>query len=81
MILLYPTLIIPVDITPPLFIDIITKLEDAGELSTSSPLLSVLESIGINSSYDSLDQVNSQMDSNTIYYFEFQTWNMALQPD
>ena len=29
---------------------------------------------------DSLDQVESQMDSNTIYYFEFQTWNLALQP-
>ena len=29
---------------------------------------------------DSLDQVESQIDSNTIYYFEFQTWNLALQP-
>ena len=29
---------------------------------------------------DSLDQVESQMDSNAIYYFEFQTWNLALQP-
>ena len=29
---------------------------------------------------DSLDQVESQMDSNTIYYFEFQTWNLDLQP-
>ena len=29
---------------------------------------------------DSLDQVKSQIDSNTIYYFEFQTWNLALQP-
>ena len=29
---------------------------------------------------DSLDQVESQMDSNAIYYFEVQTWNLALQP-
>ena len=29
---------------------------------------------------DSLDQVESQMDSNAIYYFEFQTWNLDLQP-
>ena len=29
---------------------------------------------------DSLDQVESQIYSNTIYYFEFQTWNLALQP-
>ena len=29
---------------------------------------------------DSLDQVESQIDSNTIYYFEFQTWNLTLQP-
>ena len=29
---------------------------------------------------DSLDQVESQIDSNSIYYFEFQTWNLALQP-
>ena len=29
---------------------------------------------------DSLDQVESQMDSNAIYYFELQTWNLALQP-
>ena len=29
---------------------------------------------------DFLDQVESQMDSNTIFYFEFQTWNLALQP-
>ena len=29
---------------------------------------------------DSLDQVESQIDSNTIYYFELQTWNLALQP-
>ena len=27
---------------------------------------------------DSLDQVESQMNSNAIYYFEFQTWNVAL---
>ena len=26
------------------------------------------------------EQVESQIDSNTIYYFEFQTWNLALQP-
>ena len=41
---------------------------------------SMLESVGINSSYNSLDQVESQMDSNAIYYFEVQTWNLALQP-
>ena len=29
---------------------------------------------------NSLDQVESQMDSNAIHYFEFQTWNLALQP-
>ena len=29
---------------------------------------------------DSFDQFESQMDSNAIYYFKFQTWNMALQP-
>ena len=40
----------------------------------------MLESFGVNSSYDSLDQVESQMDSNDIYYFEFQTWNLDLQP-
>ena len=28
----------------------------------------------------SLDQVESQIDSNAIYYFEFQNWNLALQP-
>ena len=40
----------------------------------------MLESVGINSSYNSLDQVESQMDSNAIYYFESQTWNLDLQP-
>ena len=40
----------------------------------------LLEYIGINSSYESLDQVELQMDSNNIYYFEFQTWNLDLQP-
>ena len=29
---------------------------------------------------DYLDQVDSLMNSNAIYYFEFQTWNLALQP-
>ena len=29
---------------------------------------------------DSLDQVKSQMESNAIYYFEFQTWDLDLQP-
>ena len=29
---------------------------------------------------ESLDQVESQMDSNAIYYYEFQTWNLDLQP-
>ena len=32
--------------------------------------------VGINYRYYSLDQVESQMDSNNIYYFEFQTWNL-----
>ena len=39
----------------------------------------VLESVGINSSQDSLDWVDLQMDSNTIYYFRFQTLNLDLQ--
>ena len=38
-----------------------------------------LESAGINSSQDFLDWFESQMDSNTIYYLKFQTWNLALQ--
>ena len=29
-----------------------------------------MESVGINSSQDYLDQVESQMDSNAVYYFE-----------
>ena len=28
---------------------------------------------------DFLDQVESQMDSNAIYYFKSQTWNLVLQ--
>ena len=40
----------------------------------------MLEYVGINSRYDPLDQAESQMESNNIYYFEFQTWNLALQP-
>ena len=40
----------------------------------------MLESVGINTIQDSLDWVESQMDSNTIYYFKFQTWNLDLQP-
>ena len=43
-------------------------------------MLMMLEYVGINSSSDFLDQVESQMDSNDIYYFEFQIWNLALQP-
>ena len=38
------------------------------------------ESVGIISIKDPLDWVESQMDSNAICYFEFQTWNLALQP-
>ena len=49
-------------------------------ITSNTVSIKVLESVGINSSYDSLDQFDSQMDSNTIYYFEFQTWNLALQP-
>ena len=40
----------------------------------------MLEYDGINYSQDYLDQVESQMDSNNIYYSKFQTWNLALQP-
>ena len=47
-----------------------TYLEDRG----------VLESVGIDSRQDSLDLVESKMDSNNIYYFIFQTLNLALQP-
>ena len=49
-------------------------------LSTYFEEGSMLESIGINSIWDSLDQVESQMDSNDIHYFEFQTWNQTFQP-
>ena len=42
--------------------------------------LNVLEYVGINSRQDSLDQVELQMDSNTIYYFKYQTWSLALHP-
>ena len=41
----------------------------------------VLESVGIISSQDSLDLLQSQMELNTIYYFKFQTCNLSLQPD
>ena len=41
---------------------------------------SILEYVGIVSIQDSLDWFESQMDSNTIFYFELKTWNMALQP-
>ena len=40
----------------------------------------ILESFGINSSQDSLDYFESQMESNNIHYFKFQTWNLALKP-
>ena len=40
----------------------------------------VLEYIGIISIQDSLHWVESQMDSNNIYYFEFQTWYLAWKP-
>ena len=40
----------------------------------------ILEYVGIISSQDSLDVVESQMDSNTIYDFKFQTCNLELQP-
>ena len=50
------------------------------QLSTYFEEGSMLESVGINSSKDSLDQFQSQMDSNAIYYFEFQTWDQALHP-
>ena len=40
----------------------------------------ILEPVGINSSQDYLDWVESQMDSNNIYYFKLQTWNLDLHP-
>ena len=40
----------------------------------------MLESVGIKSSQDSLDEVESRMDSNAIYYFGLKTWNLDLQP-
>ena len=39
----------------------------------------MLEYFGINYSQDYFDQVESQMNSNTIYYFKLKTWNLALQ--
>ena len=49
-------------------------------LVASSSGYIVLESVGINSRQDSLDSFKSQIYSNTIYYFKFQTWNLNLQP-
>ena len=40
----------------------------------------MLEYFGINSIHDFFDLVKSQMDSNTIYYFKFQTYNLASHP-
>ena len=51
------------------------------QFSTHFKYGSMLEYVGIISRKDSLDWVDSQMDSNTIYYFEFQNWNLDFHPD
>ena len=50
------------------------------QFSTYFEYKKVLEYFLTFSSQDYLDWVDSQMNSNTIHYLEFQTWNMYLQP-
>ena len=56
------------------------EFDKVTELLVNVEVNIVLESTGINSFQDILDRVESQMDSNTIYHFKFQTWNLSMKP-